>query len=50
MFSMDQIQLLTDPDDLKLRTSDSTTREFVSWYKQTTFKRDLVAFLETVAQ
>jgi len=48
--TLDQIQLLTDSDNLKLRTTGSTTKEFVSWYRQTTFKGDLAEFLETVMQ
>ena len=46
--TLDQIQLLTDSDSLKLRTTGSAPKEFVSWYRQTTFQGDLRQFVRTV--
>jgi len=46
--TLDQIQLLTDSDSLKLRTTGSAPKEFVSWYRQTTFQGDLTQFVRTV--
>jgi len=48
--TLEQIQLLTNSDSLKLRTTGSAPREFVSWYSQTTFDGDLAEFLRTVTQ
>ena len=48
--TLDQIRLLTDSDNLKLRTSGSAPEEFVSWYSQTTFEGDLSEFLGAVVQ
>ena len=48
--TLEQIQMLTDSDNLKLRTSGSAPGEFVSWYSQTTFESDLSEFLNAVVQ
>ena len=48
--TLEQIQLLMDSDSLKLRTTGSAPREFVSWYSQETFEGDLAEFLRTVMQ
>ncbi len=48
--TLEQIQLLTDSDSLKLRTTGSAPREFVSWYSQETFEGDLAEFLRAVMQ
>ena len=48
--TLDQIRLLSDPDQLKLRTTGSTRKEFVPWYEQAGFKEDLNEFLGIVMQ
>jgi hypothetical protein len=48
--NLDQIRLLTDADNLKLRTTGSSPKEFGSWYKQATFRSDLSEFLQIVSQ
>jgi hypothetical protein len=48
--TLEQIQLLTDSDSLKLRTTGPAPREFVSWYSQETFEGDLAEFLRAVTQ
>lgn len=48
--TLEQIQILTDSDNLKLHTSGSAPGEFVSWYSQTTFESDLSEFLGAVMQ
>lgn len=46
--TLEQIRMLTDSENLKLRTSGSAPGEFVSWYSQTTFESDLSEFLSAV--
>lgn len=46
--TLEQLQLLTDSDNLTLRTTGPAPREFVSWYRQTTFESDLTEFLRAV--
>lgn len=46
--TLDQIQSLAEADDMKLRTSGSSPREFVLWYRPFTAKEDLSEFLKTV--
>lgn len=48
--TLEQISLLTEADDIRLRTSDSAPKEFVPWYRQTTAKKDLAEFLRMVTQ
>jgi len=48
--TLEQIQLLTESDNLVLRTTGSVPKEFVSWYSQTTFEGDLAEFLRAVQQ
>lgn len=48
--TLEQIQLLTDSDNLKLLTTGSAPGEFVSWYSQTTFESDLAEFLGEVIE
>lgn len=46
--TLEQIQLLTDSAKLTLQTTGSAPKEFVSWYRQTTFEGDLAEFLKAV--
>jgi hypothetical protein len=46
--TLDQIQLLTNSENLTLRTTGPAPKEFVSWYRQTTFEGDLTEFLRSV--
>jgi hypothetical protein len=48
--TLDQIQLLSEADGLKFRTSGSVPKEFVLWYRPITAKDDLAQFLRTVLQ
>lgn len=48
--TLEQIQLLTDSDNLTLRTTGPAPKEFISWYSQTTFEGDLAEFLSAVRQ
>jgi len=48
--TLEQIQLLTHSDNLKLRTTGPAPKEFISRYSQTTFEGDLAEFLSTVRQ
>lgn len=46
--TLEQIQLLANSSNPKLRTSGSAPMEYVPWYEQALFKRDLDEFLRTV--
>jgi hypothetical protein len=46
----EQIRLLTDVDNLTLRTTGSAPEEFIPWYKQETFESELVDFLARVSR
>jgi hypothetical protein len=46
--TLEQIQLLNEVDGIKLLTTGSEAREFVSWYRQDTAKDDLAEFLQSV--
>ena len=48
--TLDQIQLLTDVDDIKFRTIGPAPKEYVSWYKSITAKDDLTEFIRIVSQ
>ena len=48
--TLEQIQLLNEVDGIKLLTTGSEPREFVSWYRQDTAKDDLAEFLQSVTQ
>lgn len=48
--TLEQIQRLNDVDDMKLLTTGSEPREFVSWYKQATARNDLAEFLQSVSR
>ncbi len=46
--TLEQIQLLASSSNPKLRTSGSAPIEYVPWYEQAPFKRDLAEFLKMV--
>lgn len=46
--TLEQIELLAATDRVKLQTTGSTPKEFVSWYSQSTANEDLAAFLKSV--
>ncbi len=48
--TLEQIQLLTEVDAIRIRTTGPESKEFVSWYRQTKAKDDLAEFLRTVSQ
>jgi len=48
--TLDQIQLLTEADGMKVRTSGSVPKEFVLWFRPIAAKDDLAEFLRTVLQ
>jgi len=48
--TLDQIQLLTEADGMKVRTRGSVPKEFVLWFRQIAAKDDLADFLRTVLQ
>lgn len=48
--TLDQIRLLSDLDQLKLRTTGSSRKEFIPWYEQAGFKEELNEFLGIVLQ
>lgn len=48
--TLEQIQLLSEIDGIKLLTTGPEPREFVSWYRQDTARNDLAEFLQNVAQ
>lgn len=46
--TLGQVQSLAEVDSMRLFTSDSPPRQFVSWYKQSTAKADLAEFIRSV--
>ena len=46
--TLEQIQLLTDVDNIRFRTIAPAPREYASWYRSITAKNDLAEFLSTV--
>jgi hypothetical protein len=48
--TLDQLQLLADAADLKLRTKNPAAREFIPWYKQATSRADLAEFLRVTSR
>jgi hypothetical protein len=48
--TLEQIQLLTDVDNLTLRTTGSAPKEFISWYRKTAFESELVEFIRVVSR
>lgn len=47
--TLDQINLLTAVEQVRLRTSDSAVKELTPWYRQDTAREDLVEFLRIVS-
>jgi len=47
---LDDIRLLVDSDNLKLRSTGLANKEYISWYSQETFEGDLAEFLRIVMQ
>lgn len=48
--TLDQLRILTDVDSLKLRSTGEEPREFISWYRQTTFATEIGDFFNTVSR
>lgn len=48
--TLEHVRLLAEVDRMKLITSGSEPKEFVSWYTQTAAKKELAQFLSTVLQ
>lgn len=48
--TIDQLRLLTDVESLKLRTTGAEPREFISWYRQTTFAGEIQEFISVVTR
>ena len=46
--TLEQIEILNEVDGIKLLTTGSEPREFVSWYRQDTARNDLAEFLQSV--
>lgn len=48
--TLEQIQRMSEVDSVKVLATGADPKEFVSWYRQTTAKQDLAAFLMRVAE
>jgi len=48
--TLDRIQLLTDVDSIKFRTTGPAPKDYVPWYKSDAAKDDLAEFLGSVSQ
>lgn len=48
--TLEHVRLLAEADSMKLLTSGSAPKEFVSWYRQAAAKEELAEFLGTVLQ
>ncbi len=46
--TLEHVRLLAEVDSMKLLTSGSAPKEFVSWYRQTAAEEELAEFLRTV--
>ena len=48
--TLEHVRLLAEADSMKLLTSGSAPKEFLSWYRQAAAKEELAEFLGTVLQ